>query len=331
MRRKKIFFLLILGFILFYCEYYVLCMYPFVISAFLKLGLEKFQFSKPQLKLEHHIIDCEQLPTFFELKIYHIIFIIISVSVAFVFNILIGAFYLMFILLGVLGAFFKMNIYNVVPKRLYVYFKNFRKDFKTISYYWSNDFFFFKFLNLIALPLGIVVLVFSFPLYSDNGLILNTNLKHAGIIFCTHLLVSFLIDCYIIFFANSSVVNKFGHLCYRRAAFGAFSLAAGNVVEKQILHNNFYKFGEWLPTIFTNVLRVLTGLPIASDFNQYLPDITFEQYTVKRNLIFKHINSTKANEIILENKETLLKNATKQELYRIRLGQGFFSDSIDKK
>ena len=141
--KEITFFSVVLGIIFFYFGYYILSVYMFVTAIFLGIGLEKFKFDKQDLKLEHHKIDHEILPGSFELKTYHVILVIISLSVAFFFNILIGAFYLFFIILGFIEGFFKWNIYTIIPQRLYIYSKNFRKNSKTISYHWSNKFFFF--------------------------------------------------------------------------------------------------------------------------------------------------------------------------------------------
>jgi hypothetical protein len=55
----------------------------FVKENFLYIGLEKFEFSKQELTIEHHKIDNETLPNSFELKNYYIIFIMITLSIAF--------------------------------------------------------------------------------------------------------------------------------------------------------------------------------------------------------------------------------------------------------
>jgi hypothetical protein len=195
----------ILSVIFLYFGYYIFSVYMFVTSIFLSIGLEKFKYNKQELKIDHNKIDYEILPNSFELKNYHIIFASITLIGAFFFNIFIGIFYFFFIIFGVIGGFFKLNIYNIIPQRLYIYSKNFRKDSKTISYHWSNKFFFFKIfnrLNLISLPLGILVLAFALPFHKESDPVLLLNLYHAGMLLGIHIILSFLIDLYIIFFAK---------------------------------------------------------------------------------------------------------------------------------
>jgi hypothetical protein len=342
--KESSFFSVILGVIFFYFGYYIFSVYMFVTAIFLVIGLEKFKFNKQDLELEHHKIDHEMLPSSFELKIYHVMFIIISLSIVFFFNLLIGAFYLIFILFGSIGAFLKWNIYNLIPQRLYLYSKNFKKDSKTISYHWSNTFFFFKIFNrltLISLPLGITVLAFALPFHQKSDTILLLNLYHAGILFCVNAIVSFIIDIYIIFFGNSSVVNKFGYFCYRCAFYGTGIMGLGHLTERQLIHNSFDSLNfRWQPTVFTNIPRMVLGKPMFLDVDQYwhdhvirkyLPHITYDQYSAKYNNIVSQIDSTKTNEIIKENWGTLAENCTKQELNRIRLGQGYISSTVQRR
>ena len=58
-------------------------MYMFVGATFLHIGLDKFRLDKQELKIEHHKIDYEILPNSFEFNSYHIVFILITLSVAF--------------------------------------------------------------------------------------------------------------------------------------------------------------------------------------------------------------------------------------------------------
>jgi hypothetical protein len=342
--KESSFFCVILGIIFFYFGYYIFSVYMFVLASFILIGFDKFKFDKKDLEIEHSKIEHEILPSSFELKIYHIFFVIISLSVAFFFNVLIGAFYLFFILFGFIGAFFKWNIYTIIPSRLYIYFKNFKKDSKTISYHWSNKFFFFKIFNrltLISLPLGIIVLAFALPFNTEIDTILFLNLYHAGILFCVNTIVSFLIDSYIIFFGNSSVVNKFGYFCYRCAFYGTFVMGVGNVVERQLIHNSFDNLGfRWQPTQFTNVPNILMGKPIFLDNDQYwhnhiirkyLPDITYDQYSAKYTNIVSQIDSTKTTKIIKDNWDIISENCTKQEINKIRFKSSYISDNIQRR
>ena len=68
--------------------------------------------------------------------------------------------------------------------------------------------FILKILTLISLPLGITVLAFALPFHQESDTILLLNLYHAGILFCINTIVSFLIDFYIIFFGNVSVLKE---------------------------------------------------------------------------------------------------------------------------
>ena len=343
-KNNKLLLLIIVALIALFFQLYILSIYVFAGTIFLHIGLEKWQFNKQKLKLENHIIDSELLPDMFEVKYYHIIFMIFSLIFVFFFNVPFGAFYMLFIVLGFLGALFKLNIYNVIPKKLYLYFKDCRKDLNTIQYHWSTNFFFFKIWNrltLVSLPLGIFVLAFVLPIHQKNDPILLLNFCEIGIIFFITAFVSFLIDIYIILFGNSSVFNKFGFFCYRCAAYGALSVLAGTVLEKQFLHNSFDRLNiQWQPTFFTNVPRILMGKPIVTDYDQYhqyniikkyLPHISEEQFTTKREYIVSQIDSTKANEVIKGNWKTISENATHQELSRIRLGEGYLSSNVTRK
>lgn len=101
-------------------------------SSLLYIGLEKLEFNKKNPVIENNKIDSEISPDLFELKYYHIIFIILSLTIIFFLNVLIGAFYFIFIVLGFIGGFFKSNIYKAIPEKLCIYFKNFKKDLNTI-------------------------------------------------------------------------------------------------------------------------------------------------------------------------------------------------------
>ena len=118
-------------------------------------------------------------------------------------------------------------------------------------------------------------------------------------------------------------------------------LGCGYFAEKQFLHNSFDIFGlQWSPTFLTNVPRIIIGEPIVLDYDQYwqqhliqkyLPDIPQEQYISKHNNMVSQINSSKANQVLKNNWNTLSENATSQELKRIRLGQGYLFSNITRK
>ena len=343
-KKSKLLLLLISSIISLYFGYYVLATYIFVGAVFLYIGLEKLKFGKQELKLENHKIDCEVLPDIFELKYYHIIFIILTLTIIFFFNVLISAFYFTFIVLGYMSAVLKLNIYDAIPKKLYLYLKNHKKDLNTIKYHWSTNFFFLKIFNrltLVSLPLGVFVLALALPFHIDNDPVLLLNLYEICIISCITFIVSFLTDIYIILFGNSSVLQKFGGFCYKCAVYGTLGLSGGHPTEKQFLHNSFDKLGfKWQPTLFTNIPRVLAGLPIVNDYDQfwgdhliqkYLPEITQEQYTSKYNNIVTQIDSVKANRVLIENWDTVSKNATKQELNRVSLGTGYMSNIANRR
>ena len=331
--------LTILSIIFFYFGCFILSSFMFVTTVFVGIGLNRFQYDKKDLKIHHHNIDTEILPAMFSLEIHHIIFAIISISIIYYFNILFGLCYLFFIIFGTIGSFIEWNIYNLVPNKTYQYYKNFKKDTQTISYHWSNDFLIFKIFNritLLSLPLGITFLVFALPFYQENDTLLVLNLYHAGILCIINAIISFSIDTYIIFFSNTSVLNKFGYFCYRCALYGSGIIGCGNLMEHQLIHNSFDGINfRWQPTSFTNIPRIALNKPIYLDNDQYwhdhiirkyLPHITYDQYTSKYNNIVSQIDSTKTNNIIKANWSSLAENCTKQELCRIRLGQGYLSD-----
>jgi len=343
-KTNKIIVMLILGVIALYLWLYVLAAYLFAGAALFYIGLDKLKFNKDDLKRENYKIDCEVLPNLFELKYYHILFMIVTLIVAFLFNVLIGSFYLIFIVLGSVSAFFKLNIYNAIPQRLYFYSKGFRKDSNTIKYHWATNFFFFKVLNrltIISLPLGLLIIALVLPFHQKNDLVLLFNLSEMAIICCIIFIGSFQTDLYIIFFGNSSVLYKFGYFCYRCAFYGTFGLGGGFIIEKQFIHNSFDSIGfRWEPTFFTNVPNICVGQPWYLDADQYwqhhmiqkyLPEITPEQYMVKHRNIVSQINSTKANQILKANWSTLAENATKDELTKIRLGEAYFYGGVSRK
>ena len=284
------------------------------------------------------------MPDLFELKYYHIIFIIVTLTVAFLFNIIIGGFYLMFIVLGSVGAFLKLNIYNAIPQSLYFYARGVRKDLNTIKYHWGTHFFFFKVvtrLTVISLPLALLVIAFALPFHPENDPVLIFNFGEIAIICCITFIGSFQVDLYIILFGNSSVFNKFTLFCYKCAVYGTFGVGTGCVLERQFIHNSFERLGfAWQPTIFTNGPNYVAGKPCYLDADQYwqhqliqkyLPHITQEQYITKEKNILSQIriDSTKSTQIIKANWQTLCENATNAELRRLNLkDQGYFSGGI---
>lgn len=343
-KNNKLLLLLVLGFIALCFSCYILNIYLFVGTILLYIDVAKFKFTKQELKLENHKIDYEILPNMFEIKYYHVIFIILTLIIVFFFNVFVGVVYSIFIILGFVGALFKLNIYNVIPKKLYLYSKNFKKDLNTIKYHWSTNFFFFKILNrltLISLPLGIFFLALMLSFHSKNDPILLLNLCEISIVFFITFIGFFLLDVYIILFGNSSVFNKFGMFCYRCSVYSVLGLSAGNITEKQFLHNSFDKLGfQWQPTFFTNIPRIMTNQPTVADYDQYwydhlickyLPDVTQEQYVHKRNNIVSQIDSIKANQLLKSNWQTISENASKQELGRVCLDQGYISSTVTRK
>ena len=103
------------------------------------------------------------------------------------------------------------------------------------------------------------------------------------------------------------MLNTFGAFCYRCAIYGTVGGLAGNLVEKQFLHNSFDHLGfQWQPIFFTNVPRIIIGQPMVTDYDQYhqyqlikkyLPNITEDQFTTKHKLV-SEVNSAKANQIL---------------------------------
>jgi len=124
----------------------VLWAYLFVGAIFWYIGLEKLKFNKKKLELENYKINSEVLPSIFVLKYCHVIFIILTLTIVFFFNVFIGAFYFIFIILGIVCGFLKLNIYKAIPKELYLYLKDCRKDLNTIKYHWGLIFSLSKFL-----------------------------------------------------------------------------------------------------------------------------------------------------------------------------------------
>jgi hypothetical protein len=176
--------------------------YLFVRAIFWYIGLEKLKFNKKKLKLENYKINSEVLPSIFVLKYYHVIFIVLTLTSVFFFNVFIGAFYFIFIVSEIVSG----NIYKVILKGFYLYLKDCRKDLNTIKYHWGTHFFSFKIFNrltLISIPLGLLVLILTLPFHPANDPILFLNLYEIGIISCITFIGSFIIDLYIIFFGNS--------------------------------------------------------------------------------------------------------------------------------
>lgn len=145
-KGNQLIILLVLGLIALYIKCYVLWAYLFVGAIFWYIGLEKLKFNKKKLELENYKINSEVLPSIFVLKYYHVIFIVLTLTIVFFFNVFIGAFYFIFIILGIVSGFFKLNIYKAIPKELYLYLKDCRKDLNTIKYHWGLIFSLSKFL-----------------------------------------------------------------------------------------------------------------------------------------------------------------------------------------
>lgn len=205
-KGNQLIILLVLGLIALYIKCYVLWAYLFVGAIFWYIGLEKLKFNKKKLELENYKINSEVLPSIFVLKYCHVIFIILTLTIVFFFNVFIGAFYFIFIILGIVSGFFKLNIYKAIPKELYLYLKDCRKDLNTIKYHWGTHFFSFKIFNrltLISIPLEVFVLIIALPFHPANDPILFLNLYEIGIISCITFIGSFIIDLYIISFGNS--------------------------------------------------------------------------------------------------------------------------------
>ena len=230
-------------------QYYVVGVYYFFGAIALILDLNKLRFDKTQLKREHHFIDAEILPVSFELKIHHIVFLVLSLGIAFFFNVFIGVFYALFIFFGFLGGLVKYNIYRLIPQKAYIYVKGLRKDQNTMRYHWGTKYLFFKIFNrlsLIAILVSLTVLILVLPIEAISESVLFSNFYELGILSCIVFFGSFLLDLYIILFGNASIFNKFGMFCYRCAAFSAVRFLFGNGLEKQLLANSFDRLGyKW--------------------------------------------------------------------------------------
>ena len=170
-------------------------------------------------------------------EIHHVVFILITLTAAFFFNVVIGFFYFLFITIGMIGALFKLNIYNIVPKKLFAYSKSFKKDLNIIRYHWGTKFLFFKILNrltLISLPLGLLIVTLALPLHPDMDPVIFLNFYELGLMGILIFVISFIIDVYIILFGNASVSYKFSAFCYRCALFSGGGFIAGGYLGETI-------------------------------------------------------------------------------------------------
>ena len=141
----------------------------------------------------------------FKLTTTTVVYLIFLATIGFVYNIVAGKFYLIYILLSICAGFIGNKLSNKIPSFLIKLYKKIKKDRITLQYHWYVDFKLIRnyiHISLISLSLCIIITVLVSPVYIMEQEISTMNTYLWYIMFYLHCFVGFSVDSYIIFFEN---------------------------------------------------------------------------------------------------------------------------------
>ena len=316
-------FFITVGIVFFLLKLYVPFIYSITTVFYYKFLTHLFPvWDEKKLLLEHAKIENTTYDEI-EWSYFQLFAVTLIIIISVVFNTIFAKFYLAVLLLGAVIRFsgFKMSqrFPSVVRK-----FKQFKKDLITLKYHWYKDFRVARDIVYISLiSLGISILLATIlPLFiqiSEEILKLNFNIW--CVVLLMHCLFVFLIDSYIIFFANMPVIDKFAVFCQR-----CVGVAAGVTYSNYQLTDN----GVTNPNPIFNKTRDYLGLPRAVDYDQikqyrmmkkFLPNIPETDYTYQTPGVENSTSMSTLNviKIARENEDFLRDNCTADELRTFRL------------
>ena len=315
-------FFITIGIIFFLLKLYVLFIYSLTTVFYYRFLAHLLPiWSEKKLFLEYKKID----NTNFEIKLsyFHIFVVTVIIIINIIFNIVFVKYYLALLLLGaairISGFKISQNFPSLIRR-----FKQFKKDLISIKYHWYKDFRIARdivYINIISLAISIflaIILPFLIQI-SENILKLNFNIWCIALLL--HCVFTFLIDTYIIFFANTPVIEKFTVFCQRCAFF-----ATGVTYSNYQLTDN----GITNPNPLFNKVQDYLGLPRAVDYDQikqyramkkFFPDVHESSYTYSTFGVgnSKSIHTPKLIQIVREHEDYLRSNCNTDELKTFRL------------
>jgi hypothetical protein len=311
-------FFITVGIVFFLLELYVLFIYSITTVFYYKFLTHLFPvWDEKKLLLEHAKID-NTIYDDIEWGSFQLFAVTLILIISVVFNTIFAKFYLAVLLLGAVIRFsgFKMSQHFPLVFRR---FKQFKKDLLTLKFHWYKDFRVARdiaYISLISLGIS-VFLATILPLFiyiPEETLKLNFNIWCVALLM--HCLFVFLIDSYIIFFANMPVLEKLGLFCQRCAG-----IAVGVTYSNYQLTDN----GVTNPNPIFNKTRDYLGLPRAVDHDQikqykmmkkFFPNIPETEYTYKTPGVENSNTMSTLNviKIARENEDFLRDNCTADEL-----------------
>ena len=307
----------------FYLKLYVLFIYSITTVFYYKFLTDLFPvWDEKKLYLEHTKIDKINYDGI-ELGFAQLFAVILILIISVFFNTIFAKFYLAVLVLGSVIRFSGFKMSQRFPSVLRR-FKQFKKDLVTLKYHWYQDFRVARdiaYISLISLGISIF-LATVLPLFihiSEDILKLNFNIWCVALLI--HCLFVFLIDSYIIFFANMPVIDKFAVFCQR-----CVGVATGVAYSNYQLTDN----GVTNPNPIFNKTRDYLGLPRAVDYDQikqyrlmkkFLPDIPETAYTYTTPGVENSTSMSTKNVIRIarENEDFLRDTCIADELRTFRL------------
>jgi len=316
-------FFIAVGTVFFLLKLYVPFIYSITTVIYYKFLTHLFPvWDEKKLLLEHAKID-NTIYDEIEWSYFQLFAVTLIIIISVVFNTIFAKFYLAVLLLGAVIRFSGFKLSQRFPLVLRK-FKQFKKDLITLKYHWYKNFRVARDIVYISLiSLGISILLATIlPLFihiPEDVLKLNFNIWCVALLI--HCLFVFLIDNYIIFFANMPVIDKFAVFCQR-----CVGVAAGVSYSNYQLTDN----GVTNPNPIFNKTRDYLGLPRAVDYDQikqyrlmkkFLPNIPETDYTYQTPGVENSTNMSTLNviKIARENEDFLRDNCTADELRTFRL------------
>lgn len=316
-------FFITVGIIFFLLKLYVPFIYSITTVFYYKFLNHLFPVWDEKKLLQEHTRIENTIYDEIKWSYFQLFAIILIIIISVVFNTIFAKFYLAVLLLGAVIRFSGFKMSQHFPS-LFKRFKQFQKNLITLKYHWYKDFRLARdivYISLISLGISILLatILLLFIYIPEDVLQLNFNIWCAALLI--HCLFAFLIDTYIIFFANMPVIDKFAVFCQR-----CVGIAAGVTYSNYQLADN----GVTNPNPIYNKMRDYLGLPRAVDYDQikqdrlmrkFLPHIPETSYTyptpnVKNSMSVSTIDVIK---LARENEDFLRDNCTPDELRTFRL------------
>lgn len=203
-------FFFMVGTVFFLLKLYVPFIYALTTIFYYKFLTHLFPvWDEKKLLLEHAKIE-NTIYDEIEWSYFKLFIVTLMILISLVFNTIFAKFYLAVLLLGAAIRFSGFKVSKHFPSVLRR-FKQFKKDLLTLKYHWYKDFRIARDITYISLiSLGISILLATIlPLFihiPEDVLKFNFNIWCGALLI--HCLFVFLIDNYIIFFANMPVIDK---------------------------------------------------------------------------------------------------------------------------